>query len=111
MTELSTNSGLVEKHNVKYVLMYVKQILFLAVTGEIFKFLSLFVTISAQFTILHASAVANYELEKPLGSLDLGGITINVMIGNILEMRIVFRNNYLDIFIVGNIQVSYEMSR
>ena len=47
MTELSTNSGLVEKHNVKYVLMYVKQILFLAVTGEIFKFLSLFVTISA----------------------------------------------------------------
>ena len=50
-------------------------------------------------------------LEKPLGSLDLGGITINVMIGNILEMRIVFRNNYLDIFIVGNIQVSYEMSR
>ena len=45
------------------------------------------------------------------GSLGLGGTTINVMIGNILGMRIVLRNIYLDIFIVGNIQVSLKMSR
>ena len=50
-------------------------------------------------------------LEKLLGSLGLGGITINVMIGNILGMKIVFRNIYLDIFIAGNIQVSLKMSR
>ena len=49
-------------------------------------------------------------LEKPLGSLGLIGININVMIGKILGMRIVFRSNYLDIFIVGNIQVSLKIS-
>ena len=37
---------------------------------------------------LRASVVANNMLEKPLRSLGLGGITINVMIGNILGMRI-----------------------
>ena len=37
--------------------------------------------------------------------------TIDVMTGHILGMRIVFRNIYLDIFIVGNIQVSLKMSR
>ena len=50
-------------------------------------------------------------LEKPPGSLGLGVITINVIIGNILGMRIVSKNIYLDIFIVGNIQVSLKMSR
>ena len=50
-------------------------------------------------------------LEKPLGSLGLGGTTINVMIGNILGMKIVYKNIYLDIFIVGNIEVSLKMSR
>ena len=50
-------------------------------------------------------------VEKLLGCLDLGGTTINVMIGNILGIRIVFRNIYLDIFIVGNIQLSLKMSR
>ena len=50
-------------------------------------------------------------LGKPLGSLGLGGTTINVMTANISEMRIVFRNFYLDIFIVGNIQVSLKISR
>ena len=49
-------------------------------------------------------------LEKPLASLRLGGITVNVMIGNILGMRTVFRNIYLDSFIVENIKVSLEMS-
>ena len=60
---------------------------------------------------LRASAVARNMLEKPLGSLGSGGTTIDVMTGNILGMRIVFRNIYLDIFIVGNIQVSLKMSR
>ena len=55
--------------------------------------------------------VVNNMLEKPLGSLGLGGTTINVMIGNILGMRIVSKNIYLDIFIVGNIQFSLKMSR
>ena len=50
-------------------------------------------------------------LDKPLGSLGLGETIINVMIGNILGMRIVSKNIYLDIFIVGNIQVSLKMSR
>ena len=58
-----------------------------------------------------ASGVANNMLEKPLGSLVSGGTTIDVMTGNILGMRIVFRNIYLDIFIVGNIQVSLKTSR
>ena len=53
----------------------------------------------------------NNMLEKSLGSLGSGGTTIDVMTGNILGMRIVFRNIYLDIFIVGNIQVSLKMSR
>ena len=44
-------------------------------------------------------------------SLGLGGTTINVMIGNILGMKIVYKNIYLDIFIVGNIEVSLKMSR
>ena len=60
---------------------------------------------------LCASAVTGDMMEKPVGSLVLGGITINVMIGNILGMRIVFRNIYLDIFIVGNIQLSLRMLR
>ena len=49
--------------------------------------------------------------EKLLGSLGLGGTTINIMIGNILGMMRVFRNIYLDIFIVGNMQVSLKMSK
>ena len=40
-------------------------------------------------------------LEKPLGSLGLSGTTIKVMIGNILRMRFVSKNIYLDIFILG----------
>ena len=52
-----------------------------------------------------------YMLEKPLGSLGLGGTAINVMIGNILGMRIVSKNIYLDVFIVGNIQISLKLSR
>ena len=48
---------------------------------------------------------------ETLEILGLGGTTINVMIGNILGMRIVFTNIYLDISIVGNIQVSLKMSR
>ena len=55
--------------------------------------------------------MANSVLEKPLGSLGLDGITINVIIGNILGMRVVFRSIYLEILIVGNIQVSLKMSR
>ena len=51
------------------------------------------------------------QYEQPLGSLILKRITINVMIGNVLGMRIVFRNIYLDIAEVGNIQVSLKMSR
>ena len=50
-------------------------------------------------------------LDKPLGSLGLVETIINVMIGNILGMRIVSKNIYLDIFIVGNIQVFLKMSR
>ena len=38
-------------------------------------------------------------LEETLGRL--GGTTINVIIGNILGMRFVSKNIYLDIFIVG----------
>lgn len=57
------------------------------------------------------SAVAKNMLEKLLESLDLGAVSINVMIGNILGMRIVYKNIDLDIFMVGNIQVSLEMSR
>ena len=45
-------------------------------------------------------------LEKPLGSLGLGGTTINVMMGNVIGIRIVSKNIYLDISIVGNMQVS-----
>ena len=44
-------------------------------------------------------------LEKLLESLDLGAVSINVMIGNILGMRIVYRIIYLGIFIVRNIQL------
>ena len=40
-------------------------------------------------------------LEKPLGSLGLTGTTTKVMIGNILRMRFVSKNIYLDIFILG----------
>ena len=40
-------------------------------------------------------------LEKPLGSLGLSGTITNVMIRNILGMKIVFKNSYLDIFIAG----------
>ena len=50
-------------------------------------------------------------LEKPLGSLGLGGRAINVMIGNILGMRIVSKNIYLNIFIVATMQASLKMSR
>ena len=50
-------------------------------------------------------------LEKALGKLGIGGTTINVMIGNMCEKRIVFRNIYLNIFIVGNIQASLKMSK
>ena len=53
----------------------------------------------------------NNMLEKQLGSLGLGGKTVSVMIGNILGMRTVSKNIYLDIFIVGNIQVFLKMSR
>ena len=60
---------------------------------------------------LCASAVTGDMMEKPVGSLVLGGITISVITGNILGMRIVFRNIYLDIFIVGNIQLSLRMLR
>ena len=63
------------------------------------------------FIFLRASAVVNNMLEKPLGSLGLRGTTINAVIGNILGMRIVSKNIYLDIFIVRNIQVSLKMSR
>ena len=51
-----------------------------------------------------------HYVEETTGSLGLDGTTI-IMIGNILGMRIVFRNIYLDIFIVGNIQVSLKISR
>ena len=80
------------------------------VTGDM-SITNLIVTISAKFIFLRASAVANNMLEKPLGSLGLSGTTVNVMIGNKLGMRIVYKNIYLDIFIVGNIQVSLKMSR
>ena len=101
------------KNDVKYVLAYVKQILFLAQSLEIClkSITNLIVTISAKFIFLRASAVANNMLEKPLGSLGLSGTTVNVMIGNKLGMRIVYKNIYLDIFIVGNIQISLKMSR
>ena len=96
-----------------YVLTYVKQIPFPAQSLEkrLKSIISVIVTISAQFIFSRASAVRNNMLEKPLGSLGLGGITINVMIGNILGMRTVSKNIYLDIFIVGNIQVFLKMSR
>ena len=96
-----------------YVLTYVKQIPFPAQSLEkrLNSIISVIVTISAQFIFLCASAVTNNMLEKPLGSLGLGGITINVMIGNILGMRTVSKNIYLDIFIVGNIQAFLKMSR
>ena len=55
--------------------------------------------------------MANNTLEKPLGSLGLDGAAINVMIANMLGMRIVSRNIYEDMYIVGNIQVSLKMSR
>ena len=96
-----------------YVLTYVKQIPFPAHSLEkrLKSIISVIVTISAQFIFSRASAVTNNMLEKPLGSLGLGGITINVIIGNILGMRVVFRSIYLEILIVGNIQVSLKMSR
>ena len=96
-----------------YVLTYVKQIPFPAHSLEkrLKSIISVIVTISAQFIFSRASAVTNNMLEKPLGSLGLGGITINVMIGNILGMRTVSKNIYLDIFIVGNIQAFLKMSR
>ena len=53
-----------------------KQILFLAQS------------LYAQFIFLRASGVANNMLEKPMEGLGLGGTTINVMIGNILGMKI-----------------------
>ena len=101
------------KNYVKYVLTYVKQILFLAQSLEkhLKSIISLIVTMSASFIFLRASAVASSMLEKPLGSLGLGGTTITVMMGNILGMRIVFRNICLDIFIVGKIKVFFKMSR
>ena len=101
------------KSDVKYVLTYVKQILLLAQSLEkhLKSIISLIATISAEFIFLRASAVAKNILEKPLESSGLGGTTIDIMTGNILGMRIVFRNIYLDIFIVGNIQVSLKMSR
>ena len=40
-------------------------------------------------------------LDKLLGSLGLDGITINIMIGNVIGMRIVFGNIYLDILDSG----------
>ena len=97
----------------KYVLTYVKQIPFLVQSREkrLKSIISLIVMISAKFIFLRASAVANNMLEKQLGSLGLGGTTISVMTGNILGMRIVSKNIYLDIFIVGNIQVFLKMSR
>lgn len=57
------------------------------------------------------SAVAKNMLEKLLESLDLGAVSINVMIGNILGMRIVYRIIYLGIFIVKNIQLFLKMLR
>ena len=57
------------------------------------------------------SAVANNMLEKPLGSLGLDRTAINFMVGNILGMKFVCKNIYLDIFMVGNIQVFLKMSR
>ena len=91
------------KNDVKYVLAYVKQILFLAQSLEIClkSITNLIVTISAKFIFLRASAVANNMLEKPLGSLGLSGTTIKVMIENILTMRFVSKYIYLDIFILG----------
>ena len=96
-----------------YVLTYVKQIPFPAQSLEkrLKSIISVIVTISVQFIFSRASAVTNNMLEKLLGSLGLGGITINVMIGNILGMRTVSKNIYLDIFIVGNIQAFLKMSR
>ena len=99
------------KNDVKYVLTYLKQTFSSSVPGETKTIISLIVTISAYFIFLRASAVTNSMSEKALRSLVLGGTTINVIIGNILEMRIVFRNIYLGIFIVGNIHVSLKMSR
>ena len=55
--------------------------------------------------------MASNMLQKPLESLGLGGTTINVMIGNILGRRIVFRNIYLVILIVENMQVSLKIPR
>ena len=48
---------------------------------------------------------------SPTYCLGLAGTTIDVMTGNILGMRTAFRKIYIDIFIVGNIQVSLKMSR
>ena len=79
------------KNDVKYVLTYVKQIHFLAQSLEkrLKSVISLIVTISTYFIFLGASAAASNMLENPLRSLGLGGTTINVMIENILGMRIV----------------------
>ena len=74
------------------------------VTRETFK-------INHQLNCGDKCAVAKNMLGNPLGSLGLGGTTINVMSRNILGMRSIFRNNYLDIVLVEKIQVSLKMSR
>ena len=82
------------KSDVKYVLTYVKCILFLAQSLEkhLKSIISLIVTVSVQFIFLRVSAVASNMLEKALGRLRIGGTTINVMIENVCGMRIVLRN-------------------
>ena len=81
------------------------------VTGETFKINHKLNCDDKCLIYLFTCECCGKQLEKPLGSLGSGGTTIDVMTGNILGMRIVFRNIYLDIFIVGNIQVSLKMSR
>ena len=66
--------------------------------------------ISAYFIFLRASAVANNMLEKTLGSLGLGEITINVTIGNIRVNQGCFQDYLLRHFL-NREQVSLKMSR
>ena len=98
------------KNDVKFVLTYAEQILFL-VTGKTFKINHKLNYDDKCLVYLFACKYCGKQyVGKLLRSLGLGRITINVMIGNILVMRIVFRDIYLDIFLVGNMQVSLKMS-
>ena len=99
--------------NMWSMLTYVKQILFFStITGETFEVdHKLNCDDKCLNHLFRASAMASNMLQKTLWSLGLGGTTINARIRNILEIRTVSKNIYLDIFIVGNIQFPLKMSR